>query len=141
MDKNLETNQFIDTLEFGLLHQKDGISYNNMVLHLKSKGWENIDTPAFRRWFYKNFFCQQAYNDNRTDHPLNIWAILSVPIEPKYDNDKSVITGEAYFKYLEYISIKSAVENAKNSTLIAYCAIAITATIGIIQILIAKSII
>lgn len=137
MDKTLETNQFIDTLKFGLEHQKDGISYNEMVLHLKSKNWTKIDNPSFRRWFYKNFFCQQAYNDNKNEHPLNLWATLSIPIEPKYDNDKSVITGEAYFKYLEYIDVKSALENAASSTKIAYGAILITLIVGLIQIAIA----
>ena len=127
-------------MEYGLECQ-EGVSYNEMIDYLKTKNWNNVDSPAFRQWFYKNFFCQKVYSDHYHEHPLNSLAILSVPIERKYDKEKASITGDAYFKYIEYLHIRTALRNARLSTIIAYIALFIPVIIGLMQILIAKNVI
>ncbi|MES2484638.1 MAG: hypothetical protein V4581_01635 [Bacteroidota bacterium] len=81
------------------------------------------------------FFCLETYKDNDYGHPLEIWAALSIPPEEKYDSFNSILTGEAYFKYLEYFEIREALKNSKQSTYIAIAAIAISIIVGIIPLI------
>ncbi len=52
----INNNPYIHAVELGIENIKTGISYKEIIKHLESKGWRDVDNDSFRKWFYNSFF-------------------------------------------------------------------------------------
>lgn len=125
---------FVDALEFGLNNLQNGITYNETVTFLGEKGWTNIENTSFRLWFYENFDCMEFYlrdgniSENTSTRIEKNWILGTA-----FDNSKSIMNGDAYFKYIDFVEVKKAFEEAQSAKRIANTALIVTIIVGIIQ--------
>jgi hypothetical protein len=135
---NISNTFFIDALELGIKNLEEGISYTETIAFLKTKGWNIIDSTSFRRWFYDSFHCPEYYTHLDRSDLGDIIAAKVSQINKEFDSCKSTITGEAYFKYLDFVEVKKAFENAESSKKTATLALIVTIIVGIAQIIVSK---
>jgi hypothetical protein len=137
IDKNI----YIISLEFGVRHLDKGISYNQLIEHLKTMdiSLQTQHEKYFHVWFYKTFYHHQISNSLRTSN-----SFYNDPDQLKpYDLEKAVLTHEGFQSYYDFVELREARESARSAQNTATRAIWISAILAglavllqIIQILI-----
>ena len=131
-----EENIYTIALKYGADNLNNGITYNNLLSHLKSKG-KSLDKDIqryFHVWFYENFYVDAIYpkiKDFRWtsgDLGENVLAV--------HDDKKAILTGNSHQMYLDYQELRFAYKSSKQATWIAIWAIIVTIVIGILQIIV-----
>lgn len=107
-------NIYIRALKIGADSLDEGISYNDIIEKLGIKERTGTFKNNFRFWFYSNF-----YHDNTQRNLDN--RRLFFPDE--LDSKKSILLGEAFINYLDYVELKEARQSAKTAKRYAIIAI------------------
>ncbi|HEX7414574.1 MAG TPA: hypothetical protein VF411_11070, partial [Bacteroidia bacterium] len=120
----------------GRNNMKDGISFNELIKHLGSKGFQfNAHyLDYFHIWFYTNF-----YHPSVTPH-LKSYTFATTEVLRKNqerDNDTCIITGEAYENLIDFENLQEARKSSKQANKLATWAIVISIVLALIQIIIA----
>ena len=120
-------------LEFGANNIKEGVTYNELLNYLKENKLDVNDGVArsFHVWFYETFYVSGIYE--RRNDPSGMGVFNEDVLRGK-DNTKGFLTGEAYLKYLDFLEYRQALKSAKQSSNLAKIAIAISAILALIQI-------
>ena len=132
----IENNIYTESLKFGIDNIQTGVTYNELINHLKSLN--KPFQPEFQRylhiWFYENFYVDVIYQKIKDFN----WGSgdLNENNLSKYDNEKGIIIGSAHQTYLDHQELKFAYKAAKKATESANIAIWVTAIVGLIQIVI-----
>lgn len=131
-----DNNIYTIALKYGTDNISVGVTYNELMEHLKSKNI-TID-PIFQRyfhiWFYENFFVDGVYQHIK-DFNANM-GYLNENVLVQHDNKKASITGDAHQTFLDHQELRFAYQSAKEATRIATLAIYITIAVGLAQILV-----
>lgn len=122
---------YILCLEYGYKNRSEGISYDDLVKHLKSLGIvfdEYLDTYLVN-WFFENFFLDAQYRERIQNKvpPPNANKIQS--------GGKAIMMLETQQKYIDYLSLKENERKTNVAILIAIISILATISIGGLQVL------
>ncbi len=133
---NNTDNYYNIALEYGAKKGNAGVTYNELIFYLQDKQSIIADSTSFRKWFYKNFFCEDYNRTQLSKEKLTQIIFLQLTPGEEFDDKKCVITGAAHSKYLEYLEIKRALKKANITTYIVISIVALTIIIGTIKIII-----
>ena len=136
----MKNNLFIEALEIGIQKSAEGIQFDQLVDSLLGK-YSQLETDfarSFIMWFYSKFDPEKNYAKIKQMMRLNQpQALLN-----EFSKNKSHITGDAYFMYLEYQELKEAREaslkaqnSSKNAIIISIIALGLMMIFSSIQIL------
>ena len=128
-------NIYMCALYFAFNKDQAAFRYREMINHLESKGWEIQDTfekKCLFPWFLTTFASDGYY-----EHNVSVMMGDSARHSLYKESYLFFNTDRGYFKLIEYLEMKQAVNNAKSSSLMALWAIGISLFIGIIQVIVA----
>ncbi len=130
-------NIYTIALKYGVDNLNAGITYNQLIAHLKSK---NITLNKelqiyFHLWFYENFYLDNSVYYRVKDF---VWqnSEQSESFLSPHDNSKALIMGNAHQTFQDYQELQFAYKSSKEATRLATIAIFVTIVVGIAQILV-----
>lgn len=135
MTKN--DNLYIEALKEGRNNMKDGISFDELIKHLQSKGFEFSSgyLDYFRFWFYTNFYHLVITPHLKLSTPQSITILHEATVSnPNVDNEKCIITGEAYENLIDFENLQEARKSSKQANKLATWAIIISIILGVISV-------
>lgn len=133
----MEKNIFIKALEFGEKNIEIGISFNELIEFLKhdiNKKFQNDEEKkrfinSFNVWFYDNFFLREIQKTR-----AGIREIPSLELMKTHNVNKAMLTGEAFFKLIEFKELNEARKSSKKAFWIATIATLLTFISILVQI-------
>jgi hypothetical protein len=125
-----EDNIYTIALKYGVDNLNNGITYNKLLAHLKSKNIM-LDTDLqqyFHLWFCENFFVDNSVYWRVKDFVFQN-AEQSETFFSQFDNSKALIMGHAHQTFQDYQELKVAYESSKDASKFAIIAICVTASL------------
>jgi hypothetical protein len=115
-----------------------GITFNEMTSHLQSKG--HVISENFKNylhfWFFNNFF-KHGVTNTLHFYSGSTFEVMANVTNGKFDNERCVITGEAYENLVDFENLQQARKSSKQSYVVSILAIVISAVFAAIQIVLA----
>jgi hypothetical protein len=128
-------NIYIDALKFGLTKMQTGLSFNELVNHLKScMGYvfEPKYLEYFRIWFHQSFYNPDITIGLKYGTEAGIRNLTGQL--PNLDEHKLIMTAESYEILLDYEKLQQARESSIKAHNMGITAIVISVLLGVIQI-------
>jgi len=117
-------NIYIETLQIGVAHMDRGISCNEVKRHFEDSIPSDEFETTYINWFYANFFESNVHVNVKafnTDHVVILQSFA------KYNDETAHISGDAIFKYYQYLELKEARGSASKAHKISLMALTISA--------------
>lgn len=129
IDKNI----YIQSLQFGVKNLDEGVSYNELIDHLKTMDvfLQTHHEKYFHIWFYQTFYHHEISNSLRTS---NIFYNDPDQLRP-HDNNKATLTHGGFQSYYDFIELREARESARSAQKTATRAIWISAILAGLAVL------
>ena len=126
--KEKEENIYIKALEYGVEKMDEGISYNEIIKHLKDSGFEIKGNFSiyFKTWYYLTFF---NYSRTLVAKQVRDGVIdfKDFTLNTTVDDVPNILMSEGYLAYMDYKELVEARISSRRAHIIATYAIVISA--------------
>lgn len=141
MKSNITKNIYRDAFQHGYNKIQDGITYREMIHHLKSIGYNTINDRVFGAWFYNNFHSSMHYYkvNNTTQSFSDVSKLLitgsitDLTKIPDLINTRMFITGESVMRLLEFKELEESRKSSNKALVFAIIALFVSSTISILS--------
>jgi hypothetical protein len=131
-----EYNIYIAALEIGV-STMTGISFEEMCQSLRQKGYkiEKEFEYFFMAWFFTAFFVDGIHGSMVSQNQFG-GLLQNADAMKTFRVRKGIISGEAYFQYLDYVELKETRKMSRDSSSLATISIWIAIFVGIGEIIV-----
>lgn len=105
-----QTNIFLRVLQIGVDRKDKTICFDELIVVIKNEFKISDDMVVIiRRWFYDFYYTPNTF---RIQNGISNNALSDSQLK-MHDKHQAYFTGDGFFKYYEYLEVKTAFENAK----------------------------
>ncbi len=104
-----QSNVFLRVLQIGIEREGETICFNDIIKIINNEFKIPMQmVPSVRRWFYDYYYLPETFRMNK-----GLLNTLKNNDLVKYDEKQAFFSGDGFFKYYEYLEVKTALKNAE----------------------------